>query len=275
MIHKLSIDFEEWFHPYLYRKSIPVSMWNNDISRIEYQTGLLLDLLKSSNTRATFFIVGWIAEHFPHLIENIASDGHEIGIHSYWHEPVYRQNDESFKEDLDLAINKIYSILKTETVIYRAPNFSISHKTSWCVKILKEFGIDYDSSLHKPSFHPDYGIQFKFPFEEFMKFNIQEFPVSTLSFGRFSFPFSGGAYFRYYPYYIIKNIINSFEANNKEILFYIHPWELDSNLPATKLSKAVEFRLHYGIKNHCQKFEKLINEFKFGTILSQNGCKNK
>ncbi|MCX6156069.1 MAG: polysaccharide deacetylase family protein [Candidatus Kapabacteria bacterium] len=266
MAHKISVDLEEWFHPFHYRDIIPTKDWNKDISRIEYQTQLLLNLFKNHKTKATFFIVGWIAENFPDLVETIASDGHQIGIHSYYHLPVNLSDETTFELDTNSCINKIFEILREYPLFYRAPNFSINDKTKWCVKILSRAGIKYDSSMHKPTFHPDYGSQSKFPIHEFEIYGIKEYQIPTLEFGQLYIPFSGGAYFRYYPYRLTKSIIYSFEEKNEEIIFYIHPWEFDTHLPKINISNTILFRHRYNIKNNLSKLDNLLNDFKFEPI---------
>ena len=106
-MHKLTIDFEEWFHPFQLRSAISIPDWKLDISRIKYQTKILFEILDLTKTKATFFVVGWIADYFPEIIEQIKADGHEIGFHSYWHNPIFNLDEEAFKLDTEKAINSI------------------------------------------------------------------------------------------------------------------------------------------------------------------------
>lgn len=267
MIHKLSIDYEEWFHSFHLRKSYPINTWCKEISRIEKQTDMLLNILKSSETKATFFIVGWIADNFPHLIEKIIDNGNEIGIHSYWHTPIFQQSPDEFKLDIEKSQNSIYKISNFSPQIYRAPNFSIRKDNLWCLPILKYFGINYDSSVHNVKYHPDYGEKHKFSLEEFKKVGIEEFPISVLNYSNINIPFAGGAYFRYYPYFIIDSIFKQFENKNEQVLFYIHPWELDKDLPNFNVSYMTKLRLSYNIKENIEKFERLLSSYKFEPIL--------
>lgn len=267
MLHKLTIDLEEWFHSYLFEVSIPRSLWNKSISRIEIQFEILIGILNRTNTKATFFVVGWLADQFPNLIEKIIENGHQIGCHSYWHKPLYTLSENEFIEDMQLCVNAFTKSIGKLPSLYRAPNFSINSQNSNFVKILYDFGITVDSSCHKPSFHPDYGAQNAFPTAEFEKYNIAEIPIPTLNIAGLDFPFSGGAYFRYYPYAITKNILKSFEKKNTRVVFYIHPWELDDNLPKSNLTYSQDLRLRYNIKNNASKFELLLTDFKFEPLV--------
>ncbi len=262
-MHKLTIDFEEWFHPFQLRSIIPISNWNLELSRIEIQSKLLFNILDNSNTKATFFIVGWIAEFFPELINKIKSDGHEIAFHTYWHTPIFNLNRENLKLDFEKGLNLIYNITGQYPNSFRAPNFSIRKDTLWCLDILKEFGITNDSSYHFPFFHPDYGSKFKFELIEFEKQNIIEHPISILNIGRINFPFAGGAYFRYYPLEFTIEMIKKFQNEKKEVIFYFHPWELDNNLPKINLPFFTNLRLRYNIKNNLEKLDTLLNTFNF------------
>lgn len=268
-MHKLTIDFEEWFHPYILRKQIPISAWSKDISRIKYQSRELFRILDESNTKATFFIVGWIVDFFPEIIEEIAANNHHIAMHSYWHQPLFDSNREEFSKDTDKCLNSFYNVLNYYPDFFRAPNFSIRKDTLWALEILAKFGIKHDSSYHFPSIHPDYGAKHIFPIEEFEKYAIQEFPMQTLDIAKCKIPFAGGAYFRYYPLELMNAIFEKFEKDNKFINFYFHPWELDNNLPNVNIPKFQKFRMRYNISSNAQKLEYLLNKFKFEPLNSQ------
>lgn len=265
--NKLTIDLEEWFHPYFYRGIIPIHKWDKSLSRAIYQSDLILELLKERDIKSTFFIVGWIADNFPEIINKIHTSGHQIGIHSYYHSPVYNLSPNDFEIDLVKSIESIYRVIGVYPNIYRAPNFSIRKDTLWAINILKKNGISEDSSIHLPLYHPDYSNSLKIFPDDFHKVGINEHPITTLNYGSINIPFAGGAYFRFYPYSIINRIWDNINNKGKSVTFYIHPWELDNDLPKTNLNKIAYFRTRFNLSNNLSKFELLLNMYKFGPLI--------
>ncbi|MEA3443785.1 MAG: polysaccharide deacetylase family protein, partial [Bacteroidota bacterium] len=144
-MHILSFDIEDWF---LMNdsKRIPHSQWESYESRIEMNTKIILDVLERNNVKATFFILGWVAEKHPDLIKEIARHGHEIGYHSYYHLHIYHQNKKEFEYDLQKGIQIIESITNAKIKCYRAPYFSLQDHSLWAIPVLMKNGIKVSSS---------------------------------------------------------------------------------------------------------------------------------
>jgi polysaccharide deacetylase family protein (PEP-CTERM system associated) len=267
MNHKLTFDLEEWFHPYFYRQLIPINKWEKSLSRAKIQSEIVLNLLKDYEIKATFFIVGWITDNFPEIIEKIKSEGHQIGIHSYYHTPLFLMNSSEFEKDLVLCLRTFEKVLNEVPTLFRAPNFSIRKDTLWALDILKKNGIKYDSSFHPTFYHPDYSNKNRLTLADFEQSGIKEYPIAALKLGTVNIPFAGGAYFRYYPKLITKMIWDKFQKAETSITFYLHPWELDKDLPDSKLRFIVNLRTRYNIDNNMKKFEFLLRNYNFTTLI--------
>jgi polysaccharide deacetylase family protein (PEP-CTERM system associated) len=142
----LTFDIEEHFQVSAFWTSERRRHWDTLESRVERNTIKIADILASRSTKATFFVLGWIAERYPELVKKLAQSGHEIASHGYGHELVSHQSPGEFREDIRRSKDILENLIGTKVVGYRAPSFSI---TSWAIEILVEEGFQYDSSINK------------------------------------------------------------------------------------------------------------------------------
>ncbi len=263
----ISIDLEEWFTVYNFAKIIDRSTWESLDQRSENSVLRLLNLFSMYNVKATFFVLGWVAERNPELIRKIADEGHEIATHGYGHELVKEIGPERFREDLDRSIKAIAKATDYKVIGYRAPSFSINPDLDWFFDTLEEFGIKYDSSLFPVQFHPDYANS-DVPLAPYqIRENITEYPMSCVPIFGKNLPCSGGGYFRLFPYQWFKWGIGKMNKSGRAAVFYLHPWEIDPDQPRVgnlPLSKKIR---HYTNLKKCEsRLERLLKDFEFGTV---------
>ncbi len=264
MINGLSFDIEDWFQVENLRSACPISKWDSFELRVEASTSLLLDILDAHNTKATFFILGWVAERHPHLVKRISEKGHEIASHGYQHQLVYHLSPEQFREDLEKSKKILEDVTGKKVTGFRAPNFSITSNSLWAVDMLKELGFQYDSSVFPTSFHDRYGCK-GVKDSSFFNFDngIKELPLTVYKFGKIKFPIGGGAYFRLLPYWLFSFLLKNLNRQRKSFVFYLHPWELDINQPRVKVKKQYAFRHYTNLNTTQAKLHRLLQEFKF------------
>jgi polysaccharide deacetylase family protein (PEP-CTERM system associated) len=264
----LSIDVEDWFQVENLKQAIYRNSWELNISRIERNINLILGLLNEKNTKATFFVLGWIAERYPSLIKQIYVEGHEIGCHGYNHDLLYSLTQKKFHQDVLKAKNILEDITGEKVIGYRAPSFSI---TDWAIDIISSLGFKYDSSYFPIAVHNRYGKlkNFRYPYKPVSEIRKDFYQVmlSYVEVGNVKLPWAGGLYFRVIPYNIFKNGIKNILTKKDYYLFYIHPWEFDPEQPRIKNIK-FNYRLrHYTNLNKTEgKFKKLLRDFKFSPI---------
>jgi polysaccharide deacetylase family protein (PEP-CTERM system associated) len=202
MKNAISIDLEDWFCVHNLAGAIKRDDWDNCELRVRESTERLLALFEQHNTRATFFVLGWVAERLPDLIRKVEAQGHEIGVHGYNHLLLTEITPQEFEEDLAKALEAIEKCgVKTRPIGFRAPSFTVVEKTKpWALPILEKYQFKYDSSVFPIGFHPDYGVA-NAPLKPYkITDGLYEFPMSVMEmFGR-RFPFGGGGYFRLFPY---------------------------------------------------------------------------
>ncbi|WP_319548664.1 XrtA system polysaccharide deacetylase [Desulfogranum marinum] len=272
MNNYLTIDVEDYFQVSAFEKNIKVDEWDNFESRVVNNTERILDILAEFETKATFFIVGWIAEKHPKLVRTIQRAGHPIGCHSYLHRKIYTLTPEQFREDTKRAKELLEEIIGQPILGYRAPSYSITEKSLWALEILAELGFEYDSSIF-PVMHDNYGIPDspRFPYGH-QHVKLYEYPISTARILGRTIPVSGGGYFRLFPYWFTRWALET--INNKEkqpYVFYLHPWEIDPKQPRFKTASFLSRFRHY---NHLEDTENrlrsLLGDFSFEPLPETN-----
>jgi polysaccharide deacetylase family protein (PEP-CTERM system associated) len=269
MKNAISIDLEDWFCVHNLSGAIKKADWVNCELRVGESTDRLLRLFDKFQTRATFFVLGWIAERIPALIREVEDRGHEIAVHGYNHLLLTEISAHEFEEDLARALEAIDKCgVKTRPIGFRAPSFTVVGPTkTWALPILEKYQFKYDSSVFPIGFHPDYGIV-DAPLSPYkISKGLYEFPMSCVEvFGR-RFPFGGGGYFRLFPYAYTKYCINRVNRNGRPAVFYLHPWELDPGQPrVTNLSLSQRIRHYTNLDKTERRFAKLLDDFEFTTI---------
>lgn len=268
----LTIDVEDYYQVSAFEGIIGHEKWGNYGSRIVKNTDTLLDMLDQYNVKATFFVLGWIAEKFPHLVKDIHSKGHEIGCHSYLHRLIYNLSPGEFREDTRRAKDILEQITGSTVSGYRAPSYSITKNSMWALDILRELGFKYDSSIF-PVYHDRYGIPDAPRFKYILSDNdLTEYPISTsLIFGK-KVPVAGGGYFRFFPYAFTKYLLEKINEKEKQpFIFYIHPWEIDPEQPRINgVGIIARFRHYNNLSRTLNRFRRLLEDFSFVPIKDIN-----
>ena len=266
--HLMSIDLEDWFHLLDNDETRTPDQWATFPSRVENNTQRLLDLFEKHKTKATFFVLGWMAEKHPDLIRKIQSLGHEIGCHSYAHPLIYNLTKSEFESDLIKSLNIIEDITKEKVTSYRAPGFSITNDCKWAFDILAKNGIKYDSSVF-PTERSHGGLP-GFPEKPFIidtvYGNIKEYPISTAVILGKKIVFSGGGYFRLFPYWYISRQFSKHQIKNQPVITYFHPRDIDPKQPVLKLSKVRKFKSYVNLAGTFDKLDKLLSHYNFTNI---------
>lgn len=312
----LTIDVEDYFHVHAFSNVIRYQDWVNYECRIERNTYTILDILNNAKLpnrptspanrtrnsqlatrnpiKATFFILGWIAERYPGLVRDIAAQGHEVASHGYRHELVTNQTPDEFRTDVAKTKKMLEDITGEEVVGYRASTYSIMKKTLWALRVLAEEGYRYDSSIF-PVHHDVYGFPEapRFPFKVslngrmaddvrlFERLNdsntsnnsndsniLWEFPISTGRLLRQNIPIAGGGYFRLFPYWLVKRLLGQISrTEQRPFIFYLHPWEFDPDQPKINGAPLRSRLRHYlNLDKVENRFQRLLSDFNFVPI---------
>jgi polysaccharide deacetylase family protein (PEP-CTERM system associated) len=265
----LTVDVEDYFQVSAFAKTIKHDDWGSHNLRVEKNTQKLLDLFDQAQVKATFFVLGWIADRVPELVKEIADRGHEVASHGYSHQLIYNQTQKVFREETIRSKKLLEDLSQQPVQGYRAASYSITCRSLWALDILAETGFIYDSSIF-PVRHDRYGI----PDAEEKphrlitpkQHSLIEFPLSTAKIFNYKLPIAGGGYFRLYPYFLSKAGLSQINRQQQPFIFYLHPWEIDPEQPKIAASWFSRFR-HYNNLHKCEsRLTHLLDDFEFGTV---------
>jgi polysaccharide deacetylase family protein (PEP-CTERM system associated) len=266
MKNAFTVDLEDYYHVSAFANHVDMDQWGARASRVEANTGKLLDLLDAAQRKATFFVLGWVAQRDPKLIRHIAERGHEIACHSLEHRLVYSMSPADFREDTRRAVCLLEDAGGTAVRGYRAPSFSITAKSLWAFEILAELGFTYDSSVF-PVRHINYGMP-EAPRKPYCIDTpsgvLVEFPMPTLEMAGRRSPLAGGAYLRLLPYWYTQwgiHFLNNHEQQS--VCIYVHPWELDPEQPRMNGNLTSRLRHYIGLRGTQKKIASLLRDFEF------------
>lgn len=285
----LTFDVEEWFHLLDFDATRTEAEWGKYEVRIHDNVDRILDILDRTDTKATFFIIGWVAKTYPEVVKKIAAK-YQIGSHTMNHQLVWQQKPEEFRADVESSVKLLQDITGQSVECFRAPGFSIREQEAWAFDILAELGIKYDCSVF-PAHHAHGGMATygeRFTSDERLMINdkrcssvtmgigpsiikhgdaeIKEFPVSIKKIAGKNLIYSGGGYFRLFPYSLIKAWSAEAEENGY-LLSYIHPRDLDGGQPMLDgLPLARKFKSYVGTKGAAKKLEQYLTDFRFTDV---------
>jgi len=265
----LTFDIEDYFQVSAFNGVIDRADWESLERRVDYNTRRLLAVLEETDTRATFYILGWVAEREPQLLQTIADAGHEIACHGYSHKLIYTQSPEEFAEETRRAKASLEDAVGRPVTSYRAASYSITDASLWALDILFEQGFQTDSSIF-PIRHDRYGLRGGPNDPHYLQLpaggRILEFPLTTTPVAGVGLPASGGGYFRLYPYWLSRLLARRVNAAGRPLMFYLHPWELDPDQPQITVGAFTRFR-HYNNLQRCEtRLRNLIADFNFTTV---------
>ena len=264
----VSVDVEDYFHAETFSGIAERSRWESYSSRVEGNTRRLLELLARLEIHATFFILGWVAEHFPALVREIAAAGHELACHSYWHRLIYKLTPAEFREDTQRAKNVIEQISGQAVYGYRAPTYSVVDGSVWALEILAELGFTYDSSIY-PIHHDRYGMPWvpRTPFRfQTAAGSMTEFPITTFRIANHNFPVGGGGYLRLLPMLYTRLGLRRVQKEGVPIVLYIHPWEVDPEQPRLPVGLTSRLRHYRNLPVMFERFESVLGDGTYSSF---------
>lgn len=260
----LTFDIEDWYNCDFISGDFD---WDKHEVRIYEGVRRILNELERRNQKGTFFCLGWLAEKHPSIIREIADKGHEIGVHSYQHELSHRFTPEQFKADTLKAKGLIEGVIGRKVNLFRAPGFSITKHNTWALKALAEMGFEFDCSMfpapHDYGGMPSYGEAVPKRIDVGDGMYIKEFPINIKQVAGKNIVFSGGGFFRLFPYWLISHWAKDAEY----MMTYFHPRDFDAGQPVVPgLPLMRRFKSYVGIKGAFKKFQRLLDNFEFVNV---------
>lgn len=264
----LSFDIEDWYNSDFISGDFE---WDKFEYYIDKAFLPVLDEMDRRGLRSTCFCLGWLAEKHPEIIHEIARRGHQIGCHSYQHELSFRFTPEQFIKDTMKAKKLLEDVSGQAVDVFRAPGFSITEKNTWAIDCLVEMGFKYDCSVF-PAAHdyggmPHYGASEPTILKTKSGSTIKEFPINIHHVLGRNVVFSGGGFFRFFPYAIIKK----WARESSYMMTYFHPREFDPKTPKVEsLPLMRKFKTYVNVGGNFKKWKRLVSDFEFVNIAEAN-----
>ncbi len=264
--HAFTVDLEEWFQGLTSTNRQP-SRWPEFESRVEGATDRVLAILAEHDVRATFFVLGHVADHHPALIERIAAAGHELAIHGYWHRFVSRMTPQEFDAEVAASVAALRRITGVPPQGHRAPYFSVNATTPWAFDVLADHGLTYDASVF-PLRNLLYGFAGapRLPYRTAGD-RLWELPAATVEWGGRRWPMAGGFYVRALPYAAVRWAVARLQAAGEPAILYVHPWEVDTGQRYGRVTLRERVTHYHGRGGLTAKLHRLLQEFRFGPLV--------
>ena len=266
--HYFTVDVEEHFQVSAFENRIPRSSWDSYPSRVAANIDRLLELLGAARARATFFVLGMVAERTPSVVQAIVAAGHEVASHGWEHARVTELSPEEFRSSVRRSKQLLEQMTGAAVLGYRAPSYSIVAGREWALDVLAEEGYRYDSSLF-PVRRPGYGYAGAPRDPHWLDRpagRLAELPPATWRVLGANFPAAGGAYFRIFPYRLVRAALRQCERRGVPGVFYVHPWEVDPDQPRLPVSLSARLRHYTGLRRTIPRLQRLLAEFQFTAI---------
>lgn len=266
--HIFTVDVEEYFQVSAFDTAVSRGDWLDLPSRIARNVDCLLDLLARHDASGTFFVLGWIADTHPSVVQSIAAAGHEVASHGWWHRRVSTLTPRVFQSEVRSSKAVLEDLTGREVTGFRAPNFSIVPGKEWAFDVLLEEGYRYDSSLF-PIRRPGYGYPGTAPSPHVIRRptgTLLEFPLATAAWKGLRLPAAGGGYFRQLPYALTRAAFRQHGVRGVPGTFYIHTWEFDPDQPRVSVPWLTRLRHYRGLSGTLPRLERLLSEFRFTSV---------
>jgi len=262
----MTVDVEDYLHVSAFEKHIRRDDWDHLPCRVERNTERILDIFAEQRVRATFFMLGWVAERYPGVVRRLVAEGHELASHGYSHVRVTEQTPDEFREDVIRNKHLLEDLAGSAVAGYRAASYSIGEKNLWALDVLQETGHRYSSSIY-PIRHDLYGMPNapRFPFFPNGAGGLLEIPVTTVQLFQQKLPCGGGGYFRLLPYAVSRWAMRRVnQQDGKPCIFYFHPWEIDPDQPRQQgIGLKTRVRHYLNLSRTEGRLRRLMDDFKW------------
>lgn len=272
MRNLLTVEVEEHFHD----ESLDDSARRRAASgedRLTRQTLRLLDLLDRRAARATFFVLGDVAERAPDLVREIVRRGHEVGSHGMSHRMPDQQSERRFRADVRESKALLERILGAPVAGYRAPGFAVNARTPWAHRVLADAGYRYSSSACPSRLtHAADDVSTR-PHDVPCGHgrSLPEFPPLTRRLSGQNVPVAGGSYLRLLPTRVVGTAIEAMNAEGAPAVLSLRPWEIDGSQARRPESVLARWRHWAGVEEFESKLDQILGDYAFTSIAAHLG----
>lgn len=265
MTNAFTVDVEEWFHV-CGVEALSAEHWDRLPSRVQLTTRRLLDVLDDAGVHATFFVVGWLAERYPGVVEEIRAAGHEIGSHGHYHRRVYELTPEEFRADLLRSRAALRSAGAGPITMFRAPEWSITDRSLWALDVLAQEAFRVDASMAPlrivgSTAHPR-GPHLR---QTATTAIVEAPPLVGDRFGH-TMPMGWGWGLRMSSPARVMRTIDDANRGGRPAVLMVHPWEIDPDPPRMRLPLRQHFAHYFRLGGFAGRLATILRGAAFGPL---------
>jgi polysaccharide deacetylase family protein (PEP-CTERM system associated) len=260
-----TVDVEEWFHV-CGVDALSLAHWDRLPSRVQLTTRRLLDMLDGAGVRATFFVVGWLAERHPQLVEEITAAGHEVASHGHLHRRVYELTRDEFRRDLLRSREALRAAGAGVVTMFRAPEWSIGDQSLWALDVLGEEGFAIDASMAPLKLVGSTGYPRRPHLRQTSAALVLEAPPLVCDrFGQVM-PIGWGWGLRMSSPTRVCRAIDAVNEAGHPAVVMVHPWEIDPQPPRVKLPLRQHFAHYFRLDGFAGRLNSILRGARFGPL---------
>jgi polysaccharide deacetylase family protein (PEP-CTERM system associated) len=263
-----SVDVEDWFHILALPEAPDIAAWDRLPGHVARNFRKMLSIFSEAGVQVTCFFLGWVAERYPDLVREAAAAGHEVASHGYAHMLTFEMTPETFHQDVRRTRELLEDITGKSVSGYRSPGFSATADTPWFFDELTRAGYKYDSSVF-PASRQHGGMEGGDLAPHVVRTAqgpIIEFPITIAHILGRPMCFFGGGYLRLFPYPLIKRMSNRVLGENRPVVFYVHPREIEPGHPRLPMSAVRRFKSYVNLDTTEHKIRKILGDFRVTTF---------
>ena len=262
----LTVDLEEWFHICDASERLAPDRWDTLPSRAEMTTRIVLELLDRAQVSAAFFVVGWVAQRHPRLVEDILAAGHEVGSHGYWHRRAYDLGEDAFRADLQHSVRALRDAGATRVNAFRAPEWSINNRSLWALDVLVEEGFVLDASMAPLKIVGDPAFPRSPHRRRTRSGSLLEVPPLVADRFGHTMPMGWGWGLRMSSPARVLKAIDDANKRGLSAVLAIHPWELDPDPPRTRLRPGLHFAHYFRLRGFGRRLQEILAGARFSRL---------
>jgi len=268
--HILTVALEDYFHVTPLEAVVTQERWYRFEMLLEASTRRTLDMLEECGARATFFVLGWVADAAPELVREVANRGHEVASKGYYHRDMRGLGREAFRDDVVRAQEAIERASGRRVLGYRLPQQWLRPTDLWMLEVLAETGHSYDSSMRLVLRTYAAEPWRQFPHRpEVAGRPFLEVPLSSMRLFGLHVPIAGGNYFRQFPDSLMRRAVAHWDQHySSPYVMYFHTWELDPDQPRIKgVSLRQRIRQYRNLAKMPTMLRHYLESYRFTSIM--------
>jgi peptidoglycan-N-acetylglucosamine deacetylase len=265
-VNVFTVDVEEWFHICGVDGPLATEHWPSLPSRVVDTTHRLLDELEHAGVRAGFFVVGWVAERHPELVQAIRGAGHEVGSHSYLHRRVYELEPDAFARDVQSSVSALRACGVERVTMFRAPEWSINDRSLWALCELARLGFRVDASMAPVALVGSPAYPRRPHVRATADGTLVEVPPFVVDRWGQAVPIGWGWALRMSR---PRRVLDAIETQNRSgvpAVLTVHPWEIDPDPPRVRLSPRLHFAHYFRLDGFLDRLREVLRGAPFTTL---------